>query len=58
LIANGLTLLTVGVLYLVYGSRPSGLAVGGILIAAAVLLVSCLPLTDPYRHERRRSQRS
>ena len=57
LIANGLTLFTVGVLYLVYGSRPGGFAVGGVLLAAAVLLVSFLPPTDPYRQERRRSRR-
>jgi hypothetical protein len=57
LIANGLTLLTIGALYVIYGSRPGGLAVGGVLIAGAVLLFSCIPLTDPYRHERRRSQR-
>jgi hypothetical protein len=53
LIANGLILLAIGALYLVYGARPSGFAVGGVLIAVAVLLFSCVPLTDPYRHERR-----
>ncbi len=57
LIANGLTLLAIGALYLAYGSRPGGLAVGGVLIAGAVLLISCVPLTDPYRHERRSSRR-
>ena len=57
LIANGLTLLAVGALYVVYGSRPGGLAVGGVLIAGAALLLFCLPLTAPYRHERRRSRR-
>ena len=53
LIANGLILLAIGALYLVYGARPSGLAVGGVLIGGAVLLFSCIPLTDPYRREGR-----
>jgi len=54
LIGNGVTLAAAGTLYLVYGARPGGLVVGGVLIAAAVILFSCLPLTRPYRPRRRR----
>jgi hypothetical protein len=49
LIGNGLVLLAVGVLYAVYGSRPTGLFVGGVLVAIAVALFACIPLTNPYR---------
>jgi len=55
LIANGLTLLAIGALYIVYGSRPGGYIVGGVLIGIAAVLFSCLPLTEPYRRRRRRS---
>jgi hypothetical protein len=54
LIANGVTLVAIGSLYLAYGSRPGGLLVGGGLIGASVLLFACVPLTDPYRRPRRR----
>ena len=57
LIGNGLTLGAVGVLYATYGDRPSGLIAGGLLIAGAVALLCCIPLTDPYRIERRRRRR-
>jgi len=57
LIANALTLLAVGGLYLGYGDRPSGLVVGGLLVAGAVALLCCVPFTDPYRAERRRRRR-
>jgi hypothetical protein len=53
LIANGLTLLAIGALYAVYGSRPAGLAVGIGLVAAGLGLFACVPLTDPYRRRRR-----
>jgi hypothetical protein len=49
LIANGLSLLAVGVLYLLYGARPAGLAVGLVLALVALVLFACVPLTDPYR---------
>lgn len=52
LIANGLTLLAIGALYAVYGSRPTGLAVGIGLVAAGLGLFACVPLTDPYRRRR------
>jgi hypothetical protein len=52
LIANGLILLAIGALYVVYGSRPAGLAVGITLVAAGVALWACVPLTDPYRRRR------
>ncbi len=54
LIGNGLVVLAVGALYVLYGARPTGFVVGGCLAAVAVLLFACVPLTDPYRHERRR----
>lgn len=53
LIANGLTLLAIGALYTLYGGRPGGYVIGGCLGAAAVLLFCCVPLTDPYRRQRR-----
>jgi NADH:ubiquinone oxidoreductase subunit 6 (subunit J) len=54
LVANGLTLLTVGGLYLAYGAKPRGFIAAGVLIGAAVVLFCCLPLTDPYRRPKRR----
>jgi hypothetical protein len=53
LIANAISLLAVGVLYLVYGARPAGLIVGGVVVSAAVALLCCVPLTDPYRTKRK-----
>jgi hypothetical protein len=53
LIANSVTLLTIGALYLGYGSKPGGYVVGGVLIAVAALLLCCIPVTDPYRSRRR-----
>jgi len=52
LIANGLSLLTVGVLYLLYGARPAGIAIGVVLALVACVLFACVPLTDPYRRRR------
>jgi len=49
LVGNGLVLLAVGALYLAYGQPPGGLVVGGILVAASLVLFACVPLTDPYR---------
>jgi hypothetical protein len=57
LIANGITLLAGGGLYLRYGSHPGGIVVGGVLTASAVGLFACIPLTDPYRRERSRTSR-
>ncbi len=57
LIANGLTLVAIGSLYVAYGARPSGFVVGGVLIGVSVLLFCCVPLTDPYRRAHRRSRR-
>jgi hypothetical protein len=54
LIANGLTLVTIGSLYVVYGAKPGGFIVGGALIGASVLLFCCVRLTDPYRPSKRR----
>jgi hypothetical protein len=55
LIANGVCLVAIGALYLGYGARPAGFVVGGLLVAVAAVLFGCVPLTDPYRRERRRS---
>jgi hypothetical protein len=55
LIANALALIAIGALFLVFAERPAGFVVGGVLWLAAGCLAACLPLTDPYRHERRRS---
>lgn len=52
LIANGLLLLAVGILYLLYGARPAGILVGVVLALIAVALFACVPLTDPYRRRR------
>jgi hypothetical protein len=52
LIANVLTLLAVGALFLLFAERPAGFVIGGVLWLVAVGLVACLPLTDPYRRER------
>ena len=52
LVANGVTLLTIGALYAVYGTKPGGLVVGGVLGAVSLLLFGCVPLTDPYRRRR------
>ena len=49
LIANATTIVAVAGLYLAYGSRPGSLFVGGVLLGFAVMLLSLLPFTDPYR---------
>ena len=54
LVANGVTLLAVGCLYLIYGEKPRGFIAAGVLIGAAVVLFCCIPLTDPYRRPKRR----
>jgi hypothetical protein len=52
LITNGALLALIGALYAVFGGRPSGYIVGGVLGAAAVVLWALVPLTDPYRSDR------
>jgi hypothetical protein len=52
LITNGALLALIGVLYAVFGGRPSGFIIGGVLGAAAVTLWALVPLTDPYRSDR------
>jgi hypothetical protein len=49
LMANGVILVAIGALYALYGSRPAGLVVGGLLVALGLGLWACVPLTDPYR---------
>jgi hypothetical protein len=56
LVANSIALLAIGALYLLYGARPAGLVVGGVLLGAALALLGCVPLTDPYRAPRRRGR--
>ncbi len=53
LISNGALLALIGVLYLAFGSHPTGYVVGGVLCACAVALWALVPLTDPYRSDRR-----
>jgi hypothetical protein len=53
LISNGALLALIGALYAVFGGRPSGFIVGGVLGACAVTLWALVPLTDPYRSDRR-----
>jgi len=58
MLANGAILGCVGGLYLAFGSRPGGYVAGGLLVGAAVVVWSLIPLTDPYRAERARHGRS
>ena len=53
LVSNGAVLALIGALYLAFGSRPTGYIVGGVLCACAVTLWALVPLTDPYRSDRR-----
>jgi len=54
LLADAVVLAVVGGIALAFVERPAGviLALGAWIVAAAML--ACLPLTDPYRQERRR----
>jgi hypothetical protein len=54
LVGNGAALLAIGALYVAYGARAGGLVVGGVLVAASLLLFGCVRLTDPYRRRPRR----
>jgi len=54
LVANVLVLVALGGLFAAFAEHPAGYVVGGVLWTAAGALVACLPLTDPYRRERRR----
>jgi len=53
LISNGVLLAAIGALYVAFGGSPSGYIVGGVLGACAVALWALVPLTDPYRSDRR-----
>lgn len=57
LVSNGLLVIAVGFVCLLYVERPAGflLAAGFWLLAG--LLFGAVPLTDPYRHERPRGRR-
>ena len=54
LVANGVLLAAVSGLYLVFGSRPAGWVIGGVLGAMALVLWAAVPLADPYRAHRSR----
>jgi len=58
LVSNGIILAAFGGLYAVFGSRPTGYIVGGVLGAVAVGLWMAVPFTDPYRGERLHHRRS
>jgi hypothetical protein len=51
LIANARLVGTVGLIRFLFVERPVGLILAGLAWAFAGLLVGCLPLTEPYRHE-------
>jgi type IV secretory pathway TrbD component len=53
LLANGVLLLVLGGLATAYVNHPPGYVVGIALWLVAIGLFSLMPLTDPYRHERR-----
>jgi hypothetical protein len=58
LVADVMLLVTGGFMSVIWVSRPAGiLAAGGMWLLAGALL-GLLPLTDPYRVERRRIRRS
>jgi hypothetical protein len=52
LISNGLLLVAVGFVSLLYVDRPAGILLAGGFWLFAGLLFGTVPLTDPYRHER------
>lgn len=54
--SNALVLLAIGTLYLLYGARPDGLIVGGVLAALSACLFGCVRFTDPYRGPGRRGR--
>jgi hypothetical protein len=53
LVANALVLVEVGFLSLLFVDRPNGVVVAALVWFAAGCLFGCVPLTDPYRAERR-----
>ena len=55
LVANGVLLLVLGGLAMAYVDHPPGYLVATALWLAAIGLFALVPLTDPYRHERRHS---
>ncbi len=52
LISNGLLLIAVGFVSLLYVERPAGILLGAGFWLIAGLLFGGVPRTDPYRHER------
>ena len=52
LISNGLLLVALGFVSLLYVDRPAGILLAGGFWLFAGLLFGAVPRTDPYRHER------
>jgi hypothetical protein len=57
LIANAAVLVAVGFLSLAFVDRPVGVVIGAISWCTSGCLIGCVPLTDPYRRERRDAKR-
>jgi hypothetical protein len=57
LVSNAIIVSVVGLLAALYVERPSGFVVAGLAWTFAAVLLGCVPLTDPYRHERQGWQR-
>ena len=53
LLADAAVLFVVGGMAVAFVERPAGLVAAGCAWLLAGALLACLPLTDPYRHERR-----
>lgn len=57
LVSNGLLVIAVGFVCLLYVERPAGFLLAGGFWLLAGLLFGAVPLTDPYRHEQVRGRR-
>jgi len=55
LLADGVLLVGVGIVAVIYVDHPAGLYLAGGMWLAAGVLFGLLPLTDPYRRDRHRS---
>ncbi len=57
LVSNGLLVIAVGFVCLLYVERPAGVLFAAGFWLLAGLLFGAVPLTDPYRHEQVRARR-